>query len=187
MTKECWLFLDCQVMTGYPADRCPNWADCKQNALHTDNRYCWVPYEVFDFNDHRELMVMRAREPEHKTGGWANPCGIPYLWNPGELIVGGMLADLVGSVDEEAEKYGYAAAIKIPYSYDPDTKELKVEICLTKAHQEAGWGRAVLLPYQYDLATKTLEVSFVWAEVENKNAIAAGWHSAELIEEDLPW
>ncbi|MHC5777967.1 hypothetical protein [Nostoc sp.] len=41
----CWLFLDCESMTGIPAEECPNLESCKNNALHSQNRWCFLPYQ----------------------------------------------------------------------------------------------------------------------------------------------
>jgi hypothetical protein len=33
--EGCWQFLDCEILTGIPANKCPNAESCKNNALES--------------------------------------------------------------------------------------------------------------------------------------------------------
>ena len=173
--RECWLFLDCQGMTGHPPSECPNFMDCRRQALASPNRVCKLPYLVQHFNpvsypDFKvELCVLRVllncSSEESLAAGWlpAEPLfytrnEMPYSFSYGKVVYGKTLSltiayeEMMGTppvshhVPPEAKRLGFAEAVKLPYRFDP-----------------AG----------------CLRVLFDPSVPSNAEAIAAGWYPAE--------
>ncbi|NJQ96797.1 MAG: hypothetical protein HC784_01995, partial [Hydrococcus sp. CSU_1_8] len=104
MTKECWLFLDCQVMTGYQPSQCPNYKNCQHNAIHSINRACAVPYHRFIDDEFRSLEVCVYVEPEAIAAGWHTSVRLPYRYKPGCLEVGIFAGDLIPYLEKDATR-----------------------------------------------------------------------------------
>lgn len=68
-SKEgCWLFLDCEILTGIPAEECPNAESCKHNALESQNRWCFLPYQRW-LPEYDQLYKI----PTLEVGYWVAP------------------------------------------------------------------------------------------------------------------
>lgn len=178
LEKKCWLFLDCQVMTGYPPSQCPNYKNCKRNAKHSENRECFLPYDSFDEGDCQKLIVWITPSTEAQEVGWQRPCELPYLRTNEALIVGGFEARIICSIERQAQEGGWEVAEFIPYYWDSQLKAFAVRGYLLESHKKAGFGRAVDLPWNRKRGPKRWEVDFLIDDSDYKDAIAAGWHPA---------
>lgn len=74
--KECWQFLDCKELTGYEPQNCPNHNACKNNAKHSRNRACHLPYKIY--SDHLEVY---PPSKEAFLAGWAEPVRLFYEYS----------------------------------------------------------------------------------------------------------
>jgi hypothetical protein len=186
MKKGCWINLNCQAMTGYREEECPNHENCKQiGAINlsqtTLNPACDLPYHVTESLTHRELWVGTINDPEAVIAGWCRGCRFPYWCEPGLLVVSELAKQTYPTLDKQAAKYGYASAIPLPYVVRFEPKILKVHTDLFNFQRKAGWESAMRLPYKYYLEEKSLIVYFDKHAKEYKDAIALGWYPAESI------
>jgi len=188
MKKECWLFLDCQEMTGYPPKKCPNYKNCKHNALNNINRVCVLPYHrFFESKALSFLEVCVYVQPEAIAAGWHSPVRIPYRYKPGYLEVGMFIGDLIPCLEKEQIAAGYAIAEELPYIILKN-KKLLVKHFRSQAKKEAGWCASVNLPYCCKRKPKRWEVDFDQADERYREAIAAGWYPAEsILGLEIPW
>jgi hypothetical protein len=187
MTKECWLFLNCQVMTGKTPSQCPNYRHCKYNALNTMNRVCALPYHRFVDNGLVSLEVCASVQIEAIAGGWHQPVRLPYRYKPGYLKVGIFTGDLIPYLDRNHIEAGYDIAKDLPYIV-LEHKQLVVKHALSQAQKEAGWRTALDLTYRRRKNPKRWEVFFDSLDPDYTEAIAAGWYPAESIDqEEAPW
>ena len=177
---DCWLFLNCEVLTGFPPEKCPNRKNCKQNALHSHNRSCSLFYE-YDHEDsnYRKLIVRKI--PDYALGlGWEQADPLFYEYEEGSLTI-------CRTIPEEAQALGFAKSQVLPY--EPHSRP--GYLWVSKYHgrpyppefKEAGWYPATELPfYRYrdpeDRLVKVLSVNFRTDDPEYSEAIAAGWHPA---------
>lgn len=183
MTKECWLFLDCQVMTGYPSDRCPNYRKCKHNALHSGNRTCILPYtrQLWNEDDFlpQENYLRVDYDSDAIEAGWQCSTPLFYSYNQQRKIL--EVWDDLYPIPLEAKQLGFAEAQLLPYYYCDRQKKLTVKSFVLKGQEladflAAGWHHAIELPYSryYDYKTKQFVGIIVWRK-EN------GWIPSELI------
>lgn len=160
---DCWLFLDCFVMTGFPALSCPNRKHCKQNALHSSNRSCPLPYtyqqalphygKPFDYEG--SLLVVYPNLPlEAIAAGWHPASKLFYEYRSGGMWIGtkengGFLS--LSNIPQEAQALGFARAVWLPYHVYSDWKERNVSV---------------------------LEVGFPKNDPDYQDAIFSGWYPA---------
>ncbi len=181
MTKECWLFLDCLVMTGYPPSQCPNFKDCKHNAFHTGNRSCNLPYTRQLPNEHEFLPTepyLRVDcDSDAIEAGWHCPSPLFYSYSQQRKIL--EVWDDLYPMPPEAKQLGFAEAHLLPYYYCDRQKKLTVKSCVLKGQEladflAAGWHDAIELPYSqyYDYRAKQFIGITVWRE-------EPGWYPSE--------
>lgn len=194
---DCWLFLDCQVMTGQPPEKCPNRKACKQNALHSSNRSCYLPYEVYDpklgdnLFDCRQLVVSSVTcEKSALAAGWHPAESLFYdISRKGVMLIGKMFhGNLNVKIPEAAALLGFARAEETPYWLNSKPECLVVtRYCPMSSYpthfKEAGWYPAVKLPYcilpDWDNRdVSVLKVFFPDDDPEYAEALAAGWYPA---------
>lgn len=181
MARECWLFLDCQVMTGYPPKRCPNYIACLNNAQNSVNRSCSLPYERWLPSNNRYLYVIPFYKHESQSAGWHPAMKIPYEYEKGKLEVGWFQDGVAFYLEDEAVKAGYQIAEDLPYTVMNNPKQLLVKKCVGKAQAKGGWGSPVDLPMRRRKEPDRWEVDFLRCDSSYKEAIAAGWHPPEPI------
>lgn len=198
--NECWLFLDCQAMTGLPPSRCPNRKACKQNALHTPNQTCELQYtyhppnpryddELF-FCRNAHLRVHANCPPEAIQLGWYPGEKLFYQYRDGKLVVGNPEGGLAIAIPPAAQALGFAVAEHTPYGFNSRPGYLFVtgyrpmEKYPTE-FKEAGWYPAMDLPYYFnqtfddvDLVVRKMTVSFDIHDSSYSDAIALGYHPA---------
>jgi hypothetical protein len=96
--SECWLYLDCKVMTGHASSECPNRRNCMHNALESPNRACPLPYQRYLLFGDRSLEVCFLEcESEAIAVGWHPAVRLPYEYYAIEniLMVGKLLNELL--------------------------------------------------------------------------------------------
>lgn len=181
MTKECWLFLDCKTMTGYPPNKCPNYKNCKHNALNSVNRVCALPYERYLSTSAPYLYVYPLRSPEAQESGWFPAVRLPYLYESKKLEVGFYAPGIYEEVTKEAKQAGYEIAKEMPYYLTEKPKQLRVKQRVSHEQRSAGWHSPIDLPLCRKSKPSRWEVDFDDLKPEYKEAIAAGWMPAEPI------
>ncbi|MBD2451158.1 hypothetical protein H6G76_29315 [Nostoc sp. FACHB-152] len=185
---DCWLFLDCEVMTGKPPGKCPNYKQCKQNALHSSNRTCILP---FSYTNKTCLVVNQNISEEAKSGGWHPAVGLFYEYEDKTLLVG----KKYWTVPESAQALGFAKAEATPYWLNSKPGYLYVTRYTPASEypskfKEAGWYPSIDLPYSIhpdwddwknEQKISILEVDFNVDAPEYIEAIAQGWYPAQKI------
>ncbi|MGB3205197.1 MAG: hypothetical protein WBB28_09430 [Crinalium sp.] len=201
--KECWLFLDCEQVTGKTPDKCPNHKQCKHNALNSNNRVCRLPYTFQHWHPKKDglfkneeywLVVDRDAPEEAYEAGWYPPISLFYEYINNILIVKRFSNSLPKPDQEIAKQLGWAEAHSLPFHYFEEDQRLAVIGYIQMASYpqifvDAGWYPAVDLPYYYLEANifnefNLLKVCFD-GKTENLDyveAINLGWHPAV----DLP-
>ena len=186
MTKECWLFLDCQTMTGYLPSECPNYRTCKHNALHSNNRTCNLPYtrqlSNEDFFLPQENYLRVDCDSEAIEAGWQCSTPLFYSYSQQRKIL--EVWDDLYPIPPEAKQLGFAEAHLLPYYYCDRQKKLTVKSVVLKGQElavflAAGWHDAIELPYSryYDYKTQQFVGITVWRE-------EIGWIPAELLDSE---
>lgn len=194
---DCWLFLDCEQMTGLPAEECPNRKNCKQNALHSANRSCYLPYQRWlpktdQLFEVPTLQVLNDASREAQAVGWCSSVQLFYSYRPGEMVI--------GKVPVEAQAFGFESAVHLPYSAAPYYWDIRISVLMVvfdvkdPRYQDAiriGWYPPDDLPYEIFPKSKeynfsVLTVRFSLHDTRYADAIRAGWYSAcELSDSDL--
>lgn len=194
--EGCWQFLDCQIMTGFPPEKCPNFKACKENARLSRNRSCKIPYTYQIWNpefdglfDHEEawLCVDSDIPEEAIAAGWYPAERLFYQYfNSTELHHQCLAITL--TVPQEAIELGFAAPERLQYNYY--THSSYSELIVSNWHSsivhfqellEAGWHPAINLPYYCTTSYQAphTPVTVVLFDVRNSHyieAIAAGWY-----------
>jgi len=206
MTKPsptCWLYLNCEDMTGKPAAKCPNRRKCRINAKHSDNLSCDLPYtyqqydpvydRLFDIKENH-LLVHAPLEEEAKEAGWCPAKPLFYSYQNNALWIGiDPDTRYFRLMPKEAESLGFARAESTPYSLNSEPGKLHVTryvpwCTYPKKFLDAGWSPSLELPYYIQAEDigkegddypifKGLYVAFGINQPEYEEAIAAGWHS----------
>lgn len=182
----CWLFLDCEILTGKPPEKCPNYKSCKHNALHSQNRWCFLACQMW-FPDRDQLFKIPTLEvlawipTEAKEAGYGTAIEICYSYKDSCLTIGKDEHGFSLDISEEARALGFAEAEKIPYKYWRLRECGKLEVnYYSRTFKELGWYVPVFLPYHFkhdlDTGKVFLEVDFNHTLSEYKEAIACGWY-----------
>ena len=203
MLNDCWLFLDCRIMTGKSFKKCPNRKACKQDALNNPNRQCELPYRLFDpemgnqLFDTKTLIVENYIE-EAFLMGWQPAESIdkytPYLdgclWVGGREVFYNCFDFSSLELPKELQALGWAVSEKIPYAFydfwiDSNNNYhyyLKV-VTADQKHQEFGWHSSVSLPYfKYFEDTEnngrfgSMWISFSVEDPRYTDAVKLGWY-----------
>lgn len=185
--EECWLFLDCKEMTGFPQGKCPNFKACKENALHSENRYCNLPYQrylpQFDqlFTHPVTYVSFNLDEPTAKEAGYISPSKLFYEYKDNNLLIGKEFDSPYHlSIPKEAEELGFARAEEIPFALNP-----KPGLYVTQCHHlddyprkfiDAGWYPAIDLPFFNNIGK--MIVCFDTDDPAYLEAINRGWYPA---------
>jgi len=190
-SKEgCWLFLDCEILTGIPADECPNTESCKHNALESQNRWCFLPYQRW-LPEMDQLYKIPTLEvdywvaPEAAEAGYSPPVSLFYAYEDSFLGIGeDREGKRIGDVPPEATELGFARARYLPYKVSKGV--LTVEIINDlRLSRDIGWGEAADLPYalHHDIETgkRFIKVDFDINSTKNQEAIDSGWHPGDRI------
>ena len=191
---DCWLFLDCEQMTGKPPEKCPNRKQCKQNALHTSNRSCNLPYQRWlptpdQLFSIPTLQVLNSASEEARAAGWHPTFDLFYEYRHGGMWVGRFFNGGSPRIPEEAQALGFATAEDTPYWLNSKPGYLFVTITASGGERypakfkDAGWYPAIALPYyimpDWNLGSvSVLKVSFPIDDPDYQDAIAAGWYPA---------
>lgn len=191
---DCWLFLDCFEMTGRPPEKCPNRKQCKQNALHSSNRSCSLPYQRWlperdQLFSIPTLQVLKSASEEARAAGWHPTVDFFYEYRDGGLWIGRFFNGGLPKIPEEARALGFATAEDTPYWLNSKPGYLFVTHTAPGGKfypakfKNAGWYPAVDLPYYIlpdwsDKSVSVLTVSFPLDDPDYQDAIAAGWHPA---------
>ena len=182
----CWLFLDCKLMTGELPENCPNYKSCKHNALHTQNRCCFLPCKMW-LPDRDQLYKVPTLEvlqwipSEAKEAGYGTAIDIFYSYHNSCLVIGKDEYGFSLDIPEEARALGFAESEKIPYEYRQLREYGKLDVT-DDSHRfrGLGWHVAIFLPYRFhhDLDTGKLfiKVEFDYIKWEYKEVIALGWY-----------
>lgn len=199
MTKPsptCWLYLNCEDMTGQPAEKCPNRRKCRVNAKHSENRSCDLPYWYcpldFDFFSYGQqvLTVQYTLEPEAIAAGWQTAEPLPWHRQHDGLWIGfNPNTYFFIPITPEAQAAGFARAEDTPYSSNSKPGEIIVTDYYPRGlyprhFLKAGWYPADKLPYYTikksrgnpDNSIAGLYVSFPVTDSTYQEAIAAGWY-----------
>lgn len=183
--EGCWQFLDCEMLTGIPADKCPNAKSCKQNALLSQNRWCFLPYQMW-LPEYDQLYKIPTLEvdcwvaPEAREAGYSRPVSLFYAYEDSFLGIGeDKQGKRICDPPPEAKELGFAMARYLPYKFLKGV--LTVEIINDhRILRDMGWGEAVEMPYRLhhdmDTGKKFIKVQFDINHTKNQEAIAAGWH-----------
>lgn len=202
-SPTCWLYLNCEDMTGKPPDQCPNRKRCKRNAKHSPNYYCELPYtyqkidpqydQLFDHEEKYLVVHRQLLSEEAIAAGWMAPERLFYSYQNNTLLIGicprqhyFLLLPL------EAEAMGFARAEHTPYGLNSEPGRLVVTryepVCTYPKHfLEAGWAPSLNIPYSVierdssddtddPILKRGLYVGFPSGKPEYEEAIAAGWH-----------
>ncbi|MBW4425930.1 MAG: hypothetical protein KME50_16135 [Nostoc desertorum CM1-VF14] len=182
--EGCWQFLDCQTLTGVSADKCPNAKACKQNALHSHNRSCSLPYqkwlpELDQLWDVPTLWVDWEISPEAQEAGYGSPEDLFYVYKNSCLIIGEDERGYWREVPSEATPLGFSRAWRLPYKFVKGV--LTVEIINNHRKFEGmGWAESLPLPYKlhHDLDTgkQFIRVQLDLSATNTQDAIDYGWH-----------
>lgn len=207
-SPTCWLYLNCEDMTGKPAEKCPNRRKCRVNAKHSDNRYCQLPYtyqhidprydQLFD-HEERHLEVHHQLVSEDAIeGGWMWPERLFYSYQYNTLLIGeAYKTHFWLYIPPEAAALGFAKAEVTPYALNSEPGKLIVTVyepwcTYPKKFLDAGWAPALKLPYyvqENDIGKegddypifKGLYVNVSTEQSEYKDAIAAGWYPPRFL------
>lgn len=193
---DCWLFLDCEIVTGKPLEKCPNRKQCKQNALHSSNRKCELPFG-FRVQDGKTYLAASPRMPEEaKSVGWHPAIELFYEYKDGILLIGKSFFGNRLTIPEEAKALGFAQAEEPCYGYSDNYlhvfKYPSVGTEFPAKFIEAGWYPAIDLPYYIhpdwgnwanpnSRKFSVLEVKFDVDAPERAETIAHGWYPAQKI------
>lgn len=198
---DCWLFLNCEMMTGSPPEKCPNRKACKQNAMHSSNRVCKLPYEIEKWHpildeELKSWLVVRYDMPEEaKSAGWhpAENFTKYYVYKNRCLWVGREDWDgwYCPNLPQELTVLGWATSVELPYWFinvwqdDRGSYRNYLEVITGIAvHQENGWYKALKnLYYKMSkcgnlFSCDELHVSFPTDDPNYSEAIALGWYPA---------
>lgn len=205
-SPTCWLYLNCEDMTGQPSEKCPNRRKCRVNAKHSENRSCDLPYWYcpldFDFFSYGQqvLTVQYTLEPEAIAAGWQSAEPLPWHLQDDGLWIGfNPNTSFFIPVTQEAQAAGFDRAQHTPYGLNSKPGQIIVtDYAIRDLYPEhflkAGWHPAINLPYYIikksrsnpDHSIAGLYVSFDIRDSAYKKAIAAGWYPAlSLTEYDL--
>lgn len=190
-SKEgCWQFLDCEMLTGIPADKCPNTKSCKQNALESQNRWCFLPYQMWlpEYDQLYEIPTLEVDywvAPEAREAGYSPSVTLFYIYEDSFLGIGeDKQGKRICDPPPEAKELGFAMARYLPYKFLK--RVLTVEIINDKRLlREIGWAEAADLPYalhhDMDTGKRFICVQFDISSTKNQEAIDSGWHPAQRI------
>ena len=103
-------------MTGFPTEECPNFANCRRQAQHTNNRKCPLPF--YFANNKNSFFEFDTQ------------------------VLPGTEALVVCGVSDEAQEEGWAAAEYLIFRYDLENYCFKVPTCVSKYHLNHGWRSA---------------------------------------------
>lgn len=189
--ESCWLFLDCEMLTGFPADKCPNIKSCKNNALLSQNRWCFLPYqkwlpEIDQLWKIPTLEVSHWVAPEAREAGYDSPVELFYTYSNKDLCltIGRDEKGRYLEIPPEALDLGFDRAEQLPYKVSKAT--LTVEIINNHRQLKArGWQEAVELPYalhhDMDTGKKFIKVTLDINSTKAQDAIDYGWHPGHLL------
>jgi hypothetical protein len=201
-SPTCWLYLNCEDMTGQPAEQCPNRKRCKRNANHSENRSCELPYhywqvnpqfdQLFDHPGDRRLTVLCFIDKEAIAAGWHPAEELFWVYRDNTLWIGNdPKSPYFLKILPEAKELGFAQAESMPYSLNSETGKLHVSryvpwCTYPQKFLDAGWCPAIDLPYcifETDssdspdpIVRKGLYVDFPFEQREYHEALEAGWH-----------
>ncbi|MHC0067335.1 hypothetical protein A4S05_24100 [Nostoc sp. KVJ20] len=182
--KDCWLFLDCKVMTGELPENCSNHEVCKALGLPPQNRMCGIPYQMWLLKIDQlfkvsTLEVLKSLDSEAKEAGYSAATNICYSYKDYCLTVGRDEFGFSLDIPAEARALGFAEAEKMPYQYRRGKLEVINQGChYPKKFQDAGWYNPIQLPYCYKTCDQvtTLFVNFDIIHPEYNELKASGWH-----------
>ncbi|MBD2441610.1 hypothetical protein [Nostoc sp. FACHB-110] len=117
--KDCWLFLDCKVMTGELPENCPNHEVCKDLGLPPQNRMCRIPYQMWlpsidQLFKLPTLEVLKSLDNEAKKAGYSTATNICYSYKDSCLTIGRDEFGFSLEISAEARALGFAEAEKMP-------------------------------------------------------------------------
>lgn len=190
---DCWLYLDCYILTGYSFENCPNKKACEHNAKHSHNTSSFLPYDYYVPNklnplyEISTLIVEPYLEQSAKEQGYATAINLFYFYEDKALIIGKKHYGDSLAIPKKALNLGFAEAENIPYEYKykkDKTGEyglltVKTDYDNYAFFQDLGWFDAVELPYniRYDLDIGAfLHVEFNSNDFRYLEAIKLGWH-----------
>lgn len=200
-TQECWLFLNCEALTGKPVDECPNYNTCKEAGQDSPHRKCVLPYTYEQESYYHGLKVLWVRRcelpQEAYEAGWHTAKYIPYVRgeyqiNSNEFIpiltVEIIKNGLTEGEQKEIHRSGWQKAESIPYHWSEPWQEKrylavkKYPLGFPEKFIEAGWHPAINFPYHCFMVTWEtpnyfhLEVNFNAENPAYAELTSLGWY-----------